>query len=122
MFAAHNKLDNLVLMLDNNNLQIDGHVTDVCSIESAAEKFRAFGWNVLACDGHSIPAIREALTQAVEHAGAPTAIVCKTVKGKGVSFMEDQVGWHGNAPSAEQAAVALAEIDAAREQLAAKEA
>lgn len=122
MFAAHNKLDNLVLMLDNNNLQIDGHVTDVCSIESAAEKFRAFGWNVLTCDGHSIPAIREALTQAVEHIGAPTAIVCKTVKGKGVSFMEDQVGWHGNAPSAEQAAVALAEIDAAREQLAAKEA
>lgn len=122
MFAAHNKLDNLVLMLDNNNLQIDGHVTDVCSIESAAEKFRAFGWNVLTCDGHSIPAIREALSQAVEHAGAPTAIVCKTVKGKGVSFMEDQVGWHGNAPSAEQAAVALAEIDAAREQLAAKEA
>ena len=111
MFPAHNKLDNLVLMLDNNNLQIDGHVTDVCSIESAAEKSRAFGWNVLACDGHSIPAIREALTQAVEHTGAPTAIVCKTVKGKGVSFMENQVGWHGKAPNQEQYEQAMKELE-----------
>lgn len=119
MFAGHQHLDNLVAIVDNNNLQIDGHVTDVNTIEPVADKFRAFGWETLAVDGHDIAAIRAALEQAVAISGKPVCIVAKTVKGKGVSFMEDQVGWHGNAPSAEQTAAALAEIDAAYEALAA---
>ena len=119
MFAGHQHLDNLVAIVDNNNLQIDGHVTDVNTIEPVADKFRAFGWETLAVDGHDIAAIRAALEQAVAISGKPVCIVAKTVKGKGVSFMEDQVSWHGNAPSAEQTAAALAEIDAAYEALAA---
>ncbi|AEB06756.1 transketolase subunit A [Coriobacterium glomerans PW2] len=118
MFAAHRRLDNLVAIVDSNNLQIDGHVCDVCAVEPIDEKFRAFGWHVISCDGHDIAAVRVALNDAVDHEGAPVAIVCRTVKGKGVSFMEDQASWHGSAPSAEQAARALAEIDAAGEQLA----
>ncbi|MDY2777721.1 MAG: transketolase [Collinsella sp.] len=119
MFAAHRDLDNLVVLVDNNNLQIDGHVTDVCNVAPIADKFRAFGWHALECDGHSVPAIRAALAEAVAHQGEPVAIVFKTIKGKGVSFMEDQASWHGNAPKADQAAQALAEIDAAGELLVA---
>ena len=119
MFAAHRKLDNLIAIVDSNNLQIDGHVSDVNAVEPLDAKFAAFGWNVIKVDGHDIPAIREALEQAVAHEGAPTVLICKTVKGKGVSFMEDQAKWHGNAPNAEQTEQALAEIDAAREALAA---
>ena len=119
MFASHKGLDNLVAIVDSNNLQIDGHVSDVCAVQPLDARFEAFGWNVIAiADGHSVPAVRAALEAAVAHEGAPTAIICATVKGKGVSFMEDQVGWHGNAPSAEQAKAALAEIDAAGEALA----
>lgn len=118
MFAGHRHLDNLVAIVDNNNLQIDGHVTDVNTIEPVADKFRGFGWVTLAADGHDVASIRAALEEAVATAGKPVCIIAKTVKGKGVSFMEDQVGWHGNAPSAEQTAQALAEIDAAGELLA----
>ena len=121
MFAAHQKLDNLIAIVDLNNLQIDGHVTDVCSLGDIDEKFRSFGWNVLRVNGHEVTEVRQALLAARDgrEAGntAPTAIICQTVKGKGVSFMEDQASWHGNAPSAEQADLAREELDAARELL-----
>ena len=119
MFAGNRGLDNLVAIVDNNNLQIDGHVSDVNDIQPLADKFRAFKWHVVECDGHNVASVRAALEAAVAHAGSPVAVIAKTVKGKGVSFMEDQASWHGNAPSAEQAKVALAEIDAVGEQLAA---
>ncbi len=119
MFASHKGLDNLVAIVDSNNLQIDGHVSDVCAVQPLDARFEAFGWNVImVADGNSVPAVRAALEEAVAHEGAPTAIICTTIKGKGVSFMEDQVSWHGNAPSAEQAEAALAEIDAAGDKLA----
>lgn len=117
MFAAHRGLDNLVVIVDNNNLQIDGFVTDVCDVSPVAAKFESFGWRAIACDGHDVASVRAALEAAVAHTGSPVAIVAKTVKGKGVSFMENLASWHGNAPSAEQAAAACAEIDAAREEL-----
>lgn len=120
MFAGHNGIDNLVTIVDSNDLQIDGHVSDVCAVQPLDEKFRAFGWNVIALEnGHDIPAIRAALAEAAATHGAPCAVICPTIKGKGVSFMEDQVNWHGVAPNAEEAAKALAEIDAAAEALAA---
>ncbi len=114
MFAAHRGLDNLCAIIDLNNLQIDGHVTDVCSLGDIDAKLAAFGWNVTRVNGHDIAAVVDALAAAKAATGAPQAIVCETVKGKGVSFMEDQASWHGNAPSAEQAAVAIQELDAAR--------
>jgi transketolase len=117
MFAAHRGLDNLTMMLDLNNLQIDGHVTDICSLGDVPAKLAAFGWNVQVIDGHDVVAIKGALTKAADIKGSPQAIVCCTVKGKGVSFMEDQQGWHGKAPNAEQAATALAELDAERTRL-----
>ncbi|OUO18711.1 transketolase [Collinsella sp. An307] len=117
MFAGNQELDNLVAIVDLNNLQIDGHVTDVNNIEPVADKFRAFGWEAIAADGHDIASVRAALEAAVAVSGKPAVIVAKTIKGKGVSFMEDQVSWHGNAPSPEQTEVALAEIDAAYEAL-----
>ena len=120
MFAGHRKIDNLVAIVDSNDLQIDGHVSDVCAVQPIDEKFRAFGWNVIVLEnGHDVPAIRTALEAAVAATGAPTALICPTIKGKGVSFMEDQASWHGVAPNAEEAAQALAEIDAAAETLAA---
>ncbi|WP_297037503.1 transketolase [uncultured Enorma sp.] len=120
MFAGHRKIDNLIAIVDSNNLQIDGHVSDVCAVQPLDEKFRAFGWNVIVLEnGHDIPAIRAALEEAVATQGAPCAIICPTIKGKGVSFMEDQANWHGVAPNAEEAARALEEIDAAAEALAA---
>ena len=119
MFASHKGLDNLVAIVDSNNLQIDGYVSDVCAVQPLDARFEAFGWNVImVADGNSVPAVRAALEEAVAHEGAPTAIICTTIKGKGVSFMEDQASWHGNAPSAEQAEAALAEIDAAGDKLA----
>lgn len=119
MFAGNHGLSNLVAIVDNNNLQIDGHVSDVNDVQPLVEKLEAFKWRVITVDGHDVPAVRAALDEAVAWAHGPVAVVCKTVKGKGVSFMEDQAKWHGNAPSAEQAAQALAEIDAVGEQLAA---
>ena len=117
MFAAHRKLDNLTMILDLNNLQIDGHVTDVCSLGDIEAKLAAFGWNVQVIDGHDVRAVRLALGKAKGVHGQPQAIVCTTVKGKGVSFMEDKASWHGTAPSHDQAVEALAELDAERARL-----
>ncbi|HHY59824.1 MAG TPA: transketolase [Clostridia bacterium] len=111
MAAAHYRLDNLTAFLDYNGLQIDGPVREVMSTEPLTEKWRAFGWHVLLIDGHDIGAILSAVEEAKETKGRPTIIVAKTVKGKGVSFMENQVGWHGVAPKAEQVAQALAELE-----------
>jgi len=112
MAAAHYKLDNLTAFLDYNGLQIDGNITDVMSPEPVAEKFRAFGWNVIHIDGNDIPQIIDALKKAKEVKGKPTMIVADTIKGKGVSFMENQAGWHGSAPNKEQRDQAIAELDA----------
>ena len=112
MFAAHYKLDNLCAFLDLNGLQIDGNTADVMSSAPADEKFKAFGWNVLVIDGHSFDDIENALNNAKETKGKPTVIVCKTVKGKGVSYMENQASWHGSAPNAEQYNTAISELDA----------
>ncbi len=113
MFAAAKKLDNLVAVIDNNNLQIDGTIEEVNSPYPIDEKFEAFGWNVICIDGHNFDEIDDAFTKAEVCKGKPTAIIAKTVKGKGVSFMEDQCGWHGKAPNAEQYEQAMAELDAA---------
>lgn len=112
MAAAHYKLDNLVAFVDLNGLQIDGNTKDVMNPNPAKDKFEAFGWNVIAIDGHDIDSIKDALAKAKEVKGKPTMIVANTIKGKGVSFMEGDYGWHGVAPNAEQTEKALSEIDA----------
>ncbi len=111
MFAAAKKLDNLTVFVDWNNLQIDGSVEEVNSPLPLDEKFAAFGWNVAVIDGHDYSAIAAALKSAEEHTGAPTAIIAKTVKGKGVSYMENSVSWHGNAPDDEQYRLAMDELN-----------
>lgn len=110
MFAAHYKLDNLVAVVDNNNLQIDGTVDEVMSPYPIPEKFAAFGWHVITIDAHNFDEIEKAFEEAKTVKGKPTVIVQKSVKGKGVSFMENQVGWHGSAPNAEQYEAALKEL------------
>ncbi|MDD6769047.1 MAG: transketolase [Coriobacteriaceae bacterium] len=110
MFAAHYGLDNLVAIVDNNNLQIDGDVREVVGLRAIPEKFRAFGWEVLEVDGHDVEALLEAFATAQGASGKPVCIVASTVKGKGVSFMENQAGWHGKAPNDEQAQQAIAEL------------
>ncbi len=110
MAASHYKLDNLVAILDYNGLQIDGACEEVMKSSPLDDKWRAFGWNVLEIDGHDLKEIKEALEKAKNFKGKPTIIIAKTIKGKGVSFMENQAGWHGNAPSSEQAELALAEL------------
>ena len=112
MFAAAKGLDNLVAVIDNNGLQIDGSVAEVNSPYPIPEKFRAFGWNVIEICGHSFDEIDAAFMAAKEFKGKPTAIIAKTVKGKDVSFMEDQISWHGTAPNAEQYEQAMAELKA----------
>ena len=102
MFASHYKLDNLVAVVDNNNLQIDGTVEEVMSPYPIPEKFAAFGWHVITIDAHNFDEIEKAFEEAKTVKGKPTVIVQKSIKGKGVSFMENQVGWHGSAPNAEQ--------------------
>ncbi len=111
MYAAAKKLDNLVAFVDNNNLQIDGSVEEVNSPYPIPEKFAAFGWNVIEIDGHSFEEIENALNNARSCKGKPTAIIATTVKGKGVSFMENQVSWHGAAPNAEQYEIAMNELN-----------
>ncbi len=111
MFAAHYKLDNLTVFIDLNGLQIDGKVTEVMNPTPHDEKFKAFGWNVIVIDGHNFEEIEAAVNAAKATKGKPTAIIAKTVKGKGVSFMENQVGWHGKAPNDEQYATAMADLD-----------
>lgn len=111
MASAHYRLDNLVALLDHNRLQIDGPTAEVMSPEPVAEKWQAFGWHVLQVDGHDFSQIITALTQAKSFKGRPTMIVCETVKGRGVSFMEDRVEWHGTAPQEEDLVRALAELE-----------
>lgn len=111
MFAAHKKLDNLCIFLDYNGLQIDGPISEVNDPSPLDEKFAAFGWNVLMIDGHDIEAIDSAVKAAKACKGKPTAIICRTVKGKGVSFMENSVKWHGSAPNEEQYKQAVSEIN-----------
>nr|WP_312214843.1 transketolase [Clostridioides sp.] len=110
MSAAHYKLDNMVVFLDNNGLQIDGNIEDVMDVGSIVNKFKAFGWNVIEIDGHDFDQIFAALDMARSTVDKPTMIVAKTIKGKGVSFMEDQAGWHGKAPNDEELERALAEL------------
>ncbi|AFM43439.1 transketolase, beta subunit [Desulfosporosinus acidiphilus SJ4] len=110
MAAAHYKLDNLTAILDFNGLQIDGTTDSVMSTAPLTDKWRAFCWNVIEVDGHDIEALQKAFAEAKQVKGKPTILIAKTVKGKGVSFMEDQAGWHGNAPNAEQAEQALKEL------------
>jgi len=110
MSAAHYKLDNLVVILDNNNLQIDGEITEVMSPYPIDEKFSAFGFKVINIDGHSYDEIKNALKVARETKGKPTAIIAKTIKSKGVSFMENLAKWHGSAPNTEQAEAAIKEL------------
>jgi transketolase len=111
MFASAKGIDNLVAVIDNNNLQIDGTVSEVNSPYPITEKFKAFGWNVIEIHGHSFDEIDAAFAAARDFRGKPTAIIAKTVKGKGVSYMEDVCDWHGTAPNAEQYAQAVAELD-----------
>ena len=111
MFAAHKKLNNLTVFADLNGLQIDGTVEEVNSPLPLDKKFEAFNWNVIVIDGHNFDEIEAAVAAAEKCTDRPTAIICNTIKGKDVSFMENQVGWHGSAPNDEQTAEALAELD-----------
>ena len=121
MLAGHRKLDNLVVIVDNNGLQIDGKVEDVCSPYPIDEKMKAFNFHVVNVeDGNDFDALRAAFKEAKETKGMPTAIVMKTVKGKGVSFMENQAGWHGKAPNDEEYAIAMGELEKAGEALCQK--
>ena len=120
MLAAHRKLDNLVVIVDNNNLQIDGAITEVNSPYPIDKKFEAFNFHVINIDGNDFDQIDAAFKEAKTVKGQPTAIIAKTVKGKGVSFMENQVGWHGKAPNDEEYAIAMAELEKAGEALCQK--
>ena len=118
MFAGHRKLDNLVVMVDNNNLQIDGTIEEVCSPYPIGKKFEAFNFHVIDnVNAHDFDAIRAALNEAKETKGMPTAIIFNSVKGKGVSFMENNAAWHGTAPNDEQFAIAMEELEKAGAQL-----
>lgn len=112
MFAAHQKLDNLTAVVDNNGLQIDGKISDVCSPYPIDEKFRAFGWHVITMDAHDFDSIDKAFREAETVVNQPTVIIQASVKGKGVSFMENQVSWHGTAPNTEQYEQAMSELKA----------
>ena len=120
MSAGHRKLDNLVVIVDNNNLQIDGKITDVNSPYPIDKKFEAFNFHVINIDGNDFDQIEAAFKEARKTKGMPTAIIAKTIKGKGVSFMEDQAGWHGKAPNDEQYAQAMEELEKAGEALCQK--
>ena len=111
MFAGHRKLDNLVVIVDNNGLQIDGKIDDVCSPYPIDKKFEAFNFHVINIDGNDFDQIDAAFKEAKATKGMPTAIICKTVKGKGVSFMENNAGWHGKAPNDEEYATAMADLE-----------
>lgn len=117
MFAGARKLDNLVVIVDNNGLQIDGKIEDVCSPYPIDKKFEAFNFHVINIDAHNFDEIRAAMKEARETKGQPCAIIMKSVKGKGVSFMENNAGWHGKAPSDEEFAVAMADLEKIDEEL-----
>lgn len=112
MFAPHYKLDNLTLFVDNNGLQIDGEVKKVMNPTPIKEKYEAFGWHTIEIDGHDFEQIEKAVEEAENTKGKPTAIICKTIKGKGVSYMENQAGWHGKAPDKELYEQAIDELEA----------
>lgn len=117
MFAGHRKLDNLVVIVDNNGLQIDGKIEDVCSPYPIDKKFEAFNFHTININGNDLDEIAAAMKEARETKGQPTAIIMKTVKGKGVSFMENNAGWHGKAPSDEEYKTAMADLDKIGEEL-----
>ena len=117
MFAAHYQLDNLVAIVDNNGLQIDGKISEVMSPYPIDEKFRAFDWHVIVIDGHDFTEIEKAFNEAETVANQPVAIIQKTVKGKGVSYMENQVSWHGAAPNEEQYNTAMSELQTKLDEL-----
>ena len=117
MFAGHRKLDNLVVIVDNNGLQIDGKIDDVCSPYPIDKKFEAFNFHVINIDGNDFDQIDAAFKEAKATKGMPTAIICKTVKGKGVSFMENNAGWHGKAPGDDEYATAMEELEKIGEEL-----
>lgn len=112
MAAAHYEIDSLCAVIDNNGYQIDGHVSEIMDIHPLPEKFRGFGWNVVACDGHSFEQLLDSFQKAKECTGKPTVIIANTIKGKGVSFMEHVVDFHGRAPTKEEEIKALQELDA----------
>ena len=118
MFAGHRKLDNLCIIVDNNGLQIDGAIDEVCSPYPIDKKFEAFNFHVINADAHDFDALRAAFAEAKATKGQPTAIVVHSVKGKGVSFMENKAGWHGKAPNDEEYAQAMAELDKIAEEIA----
>lgn len=111
MAAGHYHLDHLTAVVDWNGLQIDGRNDEVMTVAPIAEKFAAFGWNVLTCDGHDMEAVLQSLSEAQHAAGRPTVIVAKTHKGQGVSFMTDEAGWHGKAPNEQEYLAAMAELE-----------
>ena len=111
MFAGHRNLDNLVVIVDNNGLQIDGNIEDVCSPYPIDKKFEAFNFHAININGNDMDEIAAAMKEARETKGQPTAIIMKTVKGKGVSFMENNAGWHGKAPNVEEYAIAMADLE-----------
>ncbi len=117
MFAAHKNLDNLIAIVDNNGLQIDGPITEVCSPEPITDKFEAFGWHVITMDAHDFDSIEKAFEEAESIKDKPVAIIEKSVKGKGVSFMENQVSWHGTAPNEQQYEQAMSELSAQLKEL-----
>ena len=112
MFAAHYKLDNLVMIVDNNGLQIDGKISEVMSPYPIVDKFKAFGLHVVEADAHDFDSLEKAFNEAETVCGQPTVIIMKSIKGKGVSYMENNVSWHGAAPNAEQYAQAVEELTA----------
>ncbi|MCR5673788.1 MAG: transketolase [Lachnospiraceae bacterium] len=120
MFAGHKKLDNLVVIVDNNGLQIDGKIEDVCNPYPIDKKFEAFNFHVINIDAHDFDQIRSAFAEARNTKGMPTAIIMKSVKGKGVSFMENQAGWHGKAPNDEQYEIAMEDLKKVGEALCQK--
>ena len=120
MFAGFRKLDNLVVIVDNNGLQIDGPVDQVCSPYPIDKKFEAFNFHVINIDAHDFDQIRAAFEEAKKTKGQPTAIIAKTIKGKGVSFMENEAGWHGKAPNDEQYEIAMKDLEKAGEALCQK--
>lgn len=117
MFAGFRKLDNLIAIVDNNNLQIDGKVSDVCSVYPIEDKFVAFGWHAITVDAHDFDSLEAGFQEAMTVTGKPVVLVQRSVKGKGVSFMENQAGWHGKATNAEEYEKAMAELKAAYAQL-----
>lgn len=117
MFAAHYKLDNLVAIVDNNGLQIDGKISEVSSPEPITDKFAAFGWHVITMDAHDFDSMEKAFDEAEKISGKPVAIIQKSIKGKGVSFMEDKCSWHGSAPNKEQYDQAMEELNACLKKL-----